>query len=1100
MKPNNAQENQKPTMLVELFGLLAACIGLFAMLGWILGIQFLTNFGSGMIPMAPSTALLFVLLGAAIFLHTHYPQKKIVYNIGITVSVASILASLLLFFFSFTNPYPKIEHLGFSITDTFGNVPIGHMSPLTAVCFVLTGSSLLLALLANAKPKRTLASFWLASLLIIVSVILLSEYLFETPLLYGSNIIPPALTTSLAFLFLGIALIIFTAVQYGWYSRIIEVLNMRTSVVLVLVFVILSVGILTIGYFYFQNYQNQYRKENERQLSLVADMKVSELVRWRHERIIDGSFFYRNYEFSNIVKRYFNNPNDLNAKNQIESLMWHVYDTGEYDALFLSDKKYVKKIVVSKGQESTTSFLSQKSIDSVNTGKVILEDFYYNDKLKKVYLKVLVPIFQEKDDSNIIGIVELRINPEEYLYPYIQKWPTLSKTAETLLLRRDGNNVLFLNGLRFQKNTPLALRSPLTNKKMPAVQAALGYEGMMEGIDYRGIPVLAAIRTIPGSPWSLVARMDIAEIYEPLKEKLWETILLICALLISAGAVIGFMLRNQRIRFYREKHEAAEKLITSELRYRRLFESAKDGVLILDAETGVIVDVNPFLIEMLGYSHEQFLGKTLWEIGFFKDVGTNRDNFLELQQKEYIRYEDLPLKTVDGHQINVEFVSNVYLVDHKKVIQCNIRDITKRKQAEEDLKESENRFRAIFEQAAVGVALLNTKTGQFVRINQKYCDFVGYAMQEMLQKSFLDITFDQDVQTNIDEITQFIEADNREFSYEKRYVHKNGNILWGNLTISPLWKSGEKPETYYHIAIVEDITQRKREELIIQQQNNQLQELNATKDKFLSIIAHDLKSPFQGFLGLTEAMAEGGDDFSKEEMAVFSKEMNKNANNLFKLLQNLLEWAQMQNGTIDFNPEEISLSEIISQNIDLINKRSEQKGIDIIFDVTKNQKVFADEAMLNSVLRNLLSNAVKFTSKGGRVIININETENELIEISIKDSGIGISEEIRKKLFMIGEKVRREGTEGEKSTGLGLLLCKEFVEKNGGKIGWKVSKMLAVLFILQFLRVLARRIFYEENIFALCSCDFITTGKRRFRGKIDFHSTTAKCHFNILTG
>jgi len=130
---------------------------------------------------------------------------------------------------------------------------------------------------------------------------------------------------------------------------------------------------------------------------------------------------------------------------------------------------------------------------------------------------------------------------------------------------------------------------------------------------------------------------------------------------------------------------AEEALIASEISYRRLFESAKDGILILNAITGRIMDVNPFLIKLLGYSREQFIEKRIWEIGFFTDIVDNHDKFVELQQKEYVRYDNLPLKTTDGRQINVEFVSNVYTVDHHKVIQCNIRDITQRKQAEDEL-------------------------------------------------------------------------------------------------------------------------------------------------------------------------------------------------------------------------------------------------------------------------------------------------------------------------------------------------------------------------------------------------------------------------------
>ena len=124
----------------------------------------------------------------------------------------------------------------------------------------------------------------------------------------------------------------------------------------------------------------------------------------------------------------------------------------------------------------------------------------------------------------------------------------------------------------------------------------------------------------------------------------------------------------------------------SEVRYRRLFEAAQDGILILDAETGMVLDVNPFLIELLGYSREAFLGKKVWELGFFKDIVANQANFAELQQKEYIRYEDKPLETSDGRRIEVEFVSNVYQAGEQRVIQCNIRDITERKRAEEEIR------------------------------------------------------------------------------------------------------------------------------------------------------------------------------------------------------------------------------------------------------------------------------------------------------------------------------------------------------------------------------------------------------------------------------
>ena len=175
-----------------------------------------------------------------------------------------------------------------------------------------------------------------------------------------------------------------------------------------------------------------------------------------------------------------------------------------------------------------------------------------------------------------------------------------------------------------------------------------------------------------------------------------------------------------------------EKLKASETRYRRLFETAKDGVLILDGYNGQIVDVNPYLTELLGYSHKELMGRELWEIGVFKNIIASKNAFIELQNKEYIHFEDMPLVTKDGKAIDVEFVSNVYLVDHTKVIQCNIRNITQRKQAEREFHDSETRYRRLFESAKDGVLILDGYNGQIVDVNPYLTELIGYTHNELL--------------------------------------------------------------------------------------------------------------------------------------------------------------------------------------------------------------------------------------------------------------------------------------------------------------------------------------------------------------------------------
>jgi len=174
-----------------------------------------------------------------------------------------------------------------------------------------------------------------------------------------------------------------------------------------------------------------------------------------------------------------------------------------------------------------------------------------------------------------------------------------------------------------------------------------------------------------------------------------------------------------------ERKQAEEELTVSETSYRRLFESTKNGILILDAETGKIIDVNPFLVDLLAYSREKFIGKAIWEIGFFKVIVSSQDEFLELHQKEFVRYENLPLETVDGRLINVEFVSNIYLVNHQKVIQYNIRDITDHTKAEEALQESERKFRETVTNLDEGYYSV-TLDGVLLEHNQAFSRILGF--------------------------------------------------------------------------------------------------------------------------------------------------------------------------------------------------------------------------------------------------------------------------------------------------------------------------------------------------------------------------------------
>ena len=242
-----------------------------------------------------------------------------------------------------------------------------------------------------------------------------------------------------------------------------------------------------------------------------------------------------------------------------------------------------------------------------------------------------------------------------------------------------------------------------------------------------------------------------------------------------------------------------------------------------------------------------------------------------------------------------------------------------------------------------------------------------------------------------------------------------------------------------NIALTEQKNEILEKNTAIEKFNQELIKSNSEKDKFFSILAHDLKGPFGGIMMLTEEMAAEMPNLNREEINEIVKMMQSSAASLYRLLENLLNWARMKQGQIPFNPENIKLSGLVSESLSLLSEQAKAKRIKVNCIIPSDLTVYADKNMLQSVLRNLVSNSVKFTRPGGKIDIVASANRNDQIEIAIQDNGIGMNGELVQKIFHLDEKTNRPGTEGETSTGLGLLLCKEFVEKNNGLI-WVESE------------------------------------------------------------
>ena len=313
--------------------------------------------------------------------------------------------------------------------------------------------------------------------------------------------------------------------------------------------------------------------------------------------------------------------------------------------------------------------------------------------------------------------------------------------------------------------------------------------------------------------------------------------------------------------------------------------------------------------------------------------------------------------------------------------------------------------------------------------NKTWLEFTGRTMEQEFGNGWTEGVHPDDFDFCLQTYVAAFDL-RQSFLMEYRMKNKFGEYCWIRDFGRPFY---DIDNTFLgYIGSCFDITKNKNNEL-------KLIELNAEKDKFFSIIAHDLRSPFNGFLGLTQIMVEELPYLTMAQIQDFVVTMSKSANNLYRLLENLLQWSQIRQGAIPFKPEVVQLRQIVAESIEMILEPAKIKGIEIETDIAEEMVVFADNNMLQAIVRNLVSNSIKFTFKGGKVKVSAIISDGENVEISIQDTGIGMSKAMVDNLFRLDVQTNRKGTEGESSTGLGLILCKEFVDLHGGKI-WAESE------------------------------------------------------------
>ncbi len=346
----------------------------------------------------------------------------------------------------------------------------------------------------------------------------------------------------------------------------------------------------------------------------------------------------------------------------------------------------------------------------------------------------------------------------------------------------------------------------------------------------------------------------------------------------------------------------------------------------------------------------------------------------------------------------------------------------------------EEKFKQLIKNSFDMIVLLDAN-GVQKYVSESCEKILGFNQEELLNISVIEEMLHPDDQQKVIEGFQEILNNTAYGGVQYRHRHKNGSWVYleafGTNQI-------DNPHIKSVVLNVRDITVRKKNEKALKESEKQLRELNATKDRFFSIIAHDLRSPFNSISGFCNLLEQQIEENNIKGISKYAKIIQKSSQKAMDLLTNLLIWSQSQTGRIDFNPEYFELVRVVKNVVDLLGDAAYQKLITIDYSLPADMPVYADKEMISSVLRNLISNGVKFSNPGGRVGVKA-EYDNETIVVSVEDNGIGISSEDITKLFTLEDSYSSPGTNKETGTGLGLLLCKDFIEMHDGRI-WVTSE------------------------------------------------------------
>ena len=788
------------------------------------------------------------------------------------------------------------------------------------------------------------------------------------------------------------------------------------------VFLALAMATCVAAYRSYASRRLMHRERVHVQLEQIAKLKANEVAAWRLERIGDATVAATDARLMPAMDKVLRGTADTQVRSEVLGWMDAMRTNYQYVNVMLLGKD--GDILLASGKAlGTIEFYREFGRAAEEQAGVVFREVPQDEQSTRAHMTLGICLTEGGGEPR--GSLLLEVDPWIHFYPVILAWPSAGKTGETMLVKRAGDEIVYLSEVRDLPGAAMKLRVRLEQTENPAVQAARGKEGAVDGREAAGREILGAAARVPNSDWYVLAQRDLNEVNADLESEIHRIAATFGLLVMTCGCGIYLIWRMQLDGYYRQKVKDEREKLTLTRHYENLMRYANEAVFLLD-KWGRILEANDRATEIYGYSHEELLGKNVRELRTEDVQSTFESVWREVQEKKGMVFE-VRNRRRDGTSFFAEVSIRALEVAGQHLCQSIVRDVTQRKRAEEALRESKERFEALFEHAGIGIALVDVH-GRPIKSNPALESIVGYSAAELREMVFTAITHTDDRELDWGLYQELIAGQRQSYQIEKRYIRKDGAIVWGLLTVSLI--RDEHGQPWYSVGMLEDMTARKK----LEEQFWQSQKLEGI-GKLAGGVAHDFNNLLTVIVGYCEVLLNR---MKKEDANHKSiEEIRKAGEKATSLTQQLLAFSRRQ----VIQPRALHLNAVVADSEKFFARLL---GEDVLLRAelrAKQDEVMADVSQLNQVLMNLLVNARDAMPKGGTLTLetenaelreagNPEEPAGKYVVLTVSDTGTGMDGETRKHVFEPFFTTKAQG----KGTGLGLSTVYGIVRQSGGII------------------------------------------------------------------